>query len=91
MTPSRLPLALTLVVALALTLSACGRRGPLEAPPTAAAQAAAASGQPAAGQPIPEVAEADNDALTVSPIGTAKPRPAPAIIPNRPFILDSLL
>jgi predicted small lipoprotein YifL len=66
---------------LALSLSACGRRGALEPPPRATAPA----------PPAPP--ESTGGASTLpSPVGT--PRSAPRrgyTIPNKPFILDPLL
>jgi predicted small lipoprotein YifL len=70
----RLGLAITLAVALA----GCGRKGPLDLPPAAAAPAPAQ--QPATGT-----------GLMNPPIGAsapAQPQPGP---PNRPFLLDPML
>jgi hypothetical protein len=71
---------LSLVAALALTLTACGRKGPLDPPPTAGVTP---TEQPAVGPIAP-------------PIGSgAAPAPAPAnppsTPPNRPFLLDPML
>lgn len=67
---------------LVLSLTACGRRGPPEAPPAAAA----------AGVPAAEVRAVDP--MIAPPIGTAQPtedlQTLPTI-PDRPFILDGLL
>ena len=63
-----------------LGLSACGRRGALEPPPSASAQAAATQQATAGESTLP------------SPVGT--PRSAPRrgyTIPDKPFILDPLL
>ncbi|MBM6582504.1 lipoprotein [Microvirga sp. BT689] len=65
---------------LALSLSACGRRGALEPPPSASAQAQAQQESTVGASTLP------------SPVGT--PRSAPRqgyTIPNKPFILDPLL
>jgi len=67
---------------LVLSLTACGRRGPPEAPPAAAAVEAPAAN---VGSTSPMMAP---------PIGTAQPaedlQTLPTI-PDRPFILDGLL
>ena len=67
---------------LVLSLSACGRRGPPEAPPAAAAVEAPAGPARSA------------DPLLAPPIAGAQPaedlRSLPSI-PDRPFILDGLL
>jgi predicted small lipoprotein YifL len=78
---SQRPIRLLLVAgALALALSACGRRGALEPPPSATAPAAQPeAAQPAAG-PIPG-----------SPVGQARRRPGPIVPGNDPFILDAIL
>jgi len=71
----RLAVAMTLAAALA----GCGRKGPLDLPPSAAAT------------PAPEQQPAAGPGLLASPLGTgapAQPQPAP---PNRPFVLDPLL
>jgi predicted small lipoprotein YifL len=71
-------LRLTLVCAVAAALAGCGRKGPLDPPPVAAA--ATPAEQPAAGPLTP-------------PLGAAArpPAPAPSAPPNRPFALDPLL
>jgi predicted small lipoprotein YifL len=67
---------------LVLSLTACGRRGPPEAPPAAAA----------ADVPAAEVRTADP--MVAPPIGGARPaedlQTLPSV-PDRPFILDGLL
>ena len=72
-------LRLTLVGAVAAGLAACGRKGPLDLPPTAAAVPAE---HPAANPLVP-------------PIGGVGPRATPAQAnpspPNRSFVLDPLL
>ena len=70
----RLAVAMTLAAALA----GCGRKGPLDLPPSAAAA------------PQPEQ-QATGTGLLTAPIGgsaPAQPQPGP---PNRPFLLDPLL
>jgi predicted small lipoprotein YifL len=63
----------------ALSLSACGRRGALEPPPSASAPAA---------QPESTV----SDTALPSPVGTPRSTPRQGYtIPNKPFILDPLL
>jgi predicted small lipoprotein YifL len=69
---------LTLVGALAAGLAACGRKGPLDLPPTAAA----APAQQTTTSPL------------VPPIGSApttQPTQANPTPPNRSFVLDPLL
>jgi predicted small lipoprotein YifL len=75
--------ALILVSATALALSGCGRKGPLDLPPTASAQAplAAAPGEPVADQP-------SKPSLFTSSSNSAPPTPKG---PKRPFVLDPLL
>ena len=71
---------------LSLALAACGRRGALEAPPTASV---APNGQPAAPQ-----AEADDEeeGAAVVPGPTQKQKRSRAYnVPKRPFVLDPLL
>ncbi len=76
-----LSLTRTVLVAglIALSLSACGRRGALEPPPSASAPAA---------QPESAV----SDTALPSPVGTPRSTPRQGYtIPNKPFILDPLL
>jgi predicted small lipoprotein YifL len=70
---------------LSLALAACGRRGALEAPPTASV---APNGQPAAPQ-----AEADDEegAAVVPGQTQAQKRSRAYNVPKRPFVLDPLL
>ncbi|MBB4038387.1 putative small lipoprotein YifL [Microvirga flocculans] len=66
---------------LALSLTACGRRGALEPPPNASAQGAQGGQE-----------ETLNDATLPSPVGTPRSKPSQGYtIPNKPFILDPLL
>ncbi|HEX2134329.1 MAG TPA: hypothetical protein VHG30_00255 [Microvirga sp.] len=79
---SRLLCARILVVAGVLTipLAACGRRGALEAPPSAAASAQAQA------QPARE------ESTLPSPVGTPRrSHGAGFVVPRRSFILDPLL
>ena len=63
-----------------LSLSACGRRGALEAPPSASAATAETQQQAAGESTLP------------SPVGTPRSSPRQGYtIPNKPFILDPLL
>ena len=73
---TRMVLVAGLVV---LSLSACGRRGALEPPPSASAQTV---------QPESTV----SDTALPSPVGTPRSTPRQGYrIPNKPFILDPLL
>jgi predicted small lipoprotein YifL len=76
-----LPRALILAGLVVLALTACGRRGALEAPPDPAAAAAAPS------------AEQEREGTLPSPVGA--PRRSTArqgyVVPKEPFILDPLL
>ena len=69
---------LAVAITLAAALGACGRKGPLDLPPSAAAVP-------------PAQQQATGTGLLTSPIGggaPAQPQPGP---PNRPFLLDPLL
>lgn len=68
-----------LVVAgvIALTVSACGRRGAPMAPNGAAPEAEIQQSQPSFGPPTPGA--------------VAEPDIAPPVAPDRPFVLDALL
>ena len=76
--PVRLGRAFLVTGLIALALSACGRRGPLEAP------VASATGAPA-------VAEAAPGLVTPTPTAPTRARRTPITVPKDPFILDSLL
>ena len=71
---------LTLVCAVAAGLTACGRKGPLDLPPTASAAPAA---EPSAIGPL---APPIGSAAAPAPGSPANPPP-----PNRAFVLDPLL
>ena len=80
---SRLPFSRSILIAgaLVLGLSACGRRGALEPPPSAPAPRAQA----------PEASAAANSTLP-SPVGTPRATARQGYtIPDKPFILDPLL
>ena len=90
--------ALLMAGVLVLALSACGRRGPLEAPLTLAEQAAqqqSAQARQARQQAAAE--EADEEEIGRRQVLVPNPNPAPRrrsrayTIPNEPFILDPLL
>ena len=71
--PSRIVLVAGVV---ALALAACGRRGALEAPPSATAAQT----------------EAQQGGTLPSPVGTPRrARGTGFTVPNRPFVLDPLL
>lgn len=75
------PLLLSGAIVLALTVSGCGRRGPLEPPP----------GSVEAQQ---EAAEEKGETLsnvTIPPIGRGSRKTPPIRAPKEPFILDPLL
>jgi predicted small lipoprotein YifL len=84
-----------LVLAAALSLIGCGRRGPLEPPPGAPATNAPLTGVPdAAALPKNNTEMAPMDAASApaaGAAGSASPAPAPAKAPARPFPLDPLL
>ena len=76
-TPPRNPLRLMVItVLMGLALSACGRKGPLEPPPSAVEQA-----KPAA----------TADTGIMPPVGAKKPETKAAPPPDKPFFLDFLL
>jgi predicted small lipoprotein YifL len=87
---SRLPSARLILVAgaLVLGLSACGRRGALEAPPDPTAPNAGAQ----AATPG-QASQGEEDTTLPSPVG--RPRSSNSkrgyVIPKEPFILDPLL
>jgi predicted small lipoprotein YifL len=76
------PLRVTLLVGLmGLSLAACGRKGPLEAPPTA---------ENAVELPAEQVGGVPNT-LDASPVARTKKPDRGIIVPNTPFPLDPLL
>ncbi|GGK35391.1 LPS translocon maturation chaperone LptM [Salinarimonas ramus] len=80
MRAGRASVGLILLIATALTLSACGRRGALEPPPGAG---------PA---PLADEAAVPSDPLVNVPVGGPRqPESVPVAQPDRPFLLDILL
>lgn len=84
---SRLPLAraLPIVGLVALGLTACGRRGALEAPPDPLAPQVQAQSQTGNGE--------EANVTVPSPVGTPRQKGAKRgyVIPKEPFVLDPLL
>ncbi len=82
--PARHGWAIIVLSAAVLALAGCGRKGPLDLPPTASADAAAAA-----------QADADHEpgakASVYDPSYGANALPATPKGPKRPFILDPLL
>jgi predicted small lipoprotein YifL len=70
--------ALALAAVAALSLTACGRIGPLEPPPDASAEAKA---------PMPKADQVSAETLNPQ----MKPKIPPITPPNQPFFLDFLL
>lgn len=92
------PCALVFLGALALCLGGCGRRGPLEPPPGAAATNAPLTGAPDAFQGPKNSPESpsSNPAIAAEPDTVGKTEPAKALPQRapaapRPFFLDPLL
>jgi len=84
---SRLKLGRAVLVAglLALALAACGRKGPLEAPPNATN---------AIDLPDSQIGAVENDAATLgqTSIVARPPKASRAItVPEKPFVLDPIL
>lgn len=87
MLDSRLKLGRTLLVVglLAVALGACGRKGPLEAPPNASG---------AVDLPDDQIGAKENDPAS---LGSASVLAKPArtdrkiTVPNKPFVLDPLM
>jgi predicted small lipoprotein YifL len=78
--------ALVLLGATVLALGGCGRKGPLDLPPTASSQPPGA----AAVQGSPEVDQASKPSVFNSSYGTDTPAPTPKG-QKKPFVLDPLL
>jgi len=72
--------ALLLGLGLAVALGACGRRGPLEAPPVGRALPASEAAR-----------EQDQGPSTLSPVGRPRGNRQPITVPKEPFILDPIL
>jgi predicted small lipoprotein YifL len=68
----------------ALALAGCGRKGPLDLPPTASSQPAAVQGEPATAE------QASKPSVFNSSYGADAP-PAASKGSKRPFVLDPLL
>jgi predicted small lipoprotein YifL len=75
---------LVLLGVAALALGGCGRKGPLDLPPTASSQ------QPAAVQADPSADQVSKPSVFNSSYGADAPPAAPKG-PKRPFVLDPLL
>jgi predicted small lipoprotein YifL len=86
--PLRPIAAAVVLMAAGLALAACGRKGALDPPPSAALNPAAATARPSLGE--------ENENLAASQFGAPPPArrqavpPAPAA-PPRPFFLDFLI
>ncbi len=81
---------------IAVSVSACGRRGALEAPPdpnAVIAQKSAKKDQPTSKAQSVDNKDDDDDSDNdlSAPVGQAKKRPKGFVIPKDPFILDPLL
>lgn len=84
---SRLKIGRAVLVAslLALALGACGRKGPLEAPPNATGAIDLPDSQIGA-------VERDTDSLTQSSILARPPKASRQVtVPEKPFVLDAIL
>lgn len=75
------PLLLGSAMVLALALSGCGRRGPLEPPP----------GSVEAQQEAAEEKGEELSKVTIPPVGRGSRKTPPIRAPKEPFILDPLL
>ena len=78
--------AFLLLGATVLALGGCGRKGPLDLPPTASSQPPGT----AAVQGGPEVDQASQPSVFNSTYGANAPAPTPKG-PKKPFVLDPLL
>jgi predicted small lipoprotein YifL len=78
--------ALILVATSALALSGCGRKGPLDLPPSASAEQRAN-----AVQPDPTSPQQANQPNLFNPNSAAEAPPTAGRGPKRPFALDPLL
>lgn len=80
MRAKRVGVGLVVLVAAAMALSACGRRGAPEPPPQAGPG------------PLADEAAVPSDPLVTLPSPGAREPAAPAVaVPDRPFILDAIL
>ena len=75
---------LLLAAGLALTVSACGRKGPLEPPP---------GGKDIPGEENQQPSDREEQAQTslTNPLTQRPRRPPPIKAPNTPFVLDAIL
>ena len=71
-----------LLAAVALALAGCGRKGPLDLPPTASPESVAAAQANADHEPAPKPSLFDPN---------PEPSPAAPKVAKRPFLLDPLL
>lgn len=67
---------------LALTASACGRKGPLEPPP---------GGKDIPGEENQQPSDREEQAQSLNPLSQRPKRPPPVKPPNTPFVLDAIL
>lgn len=87
LTPARSSRVLVVTLGVALLLGACGRRGPLEPPPGAAA----------APEVTPSPTSVENQStpgsspITIAPVGKGKTKGQPITAPKQKFFLDPLL
>jgi predicted small lipoprotein YifL len=79
--------ALILLGTIALTLGGCGRKGPLDLPPTASGQQPTA----VAVQPDPTAAQQASQPNLFNPNSGSDQLPTAGKGPKRPFVLDPLL
>ena len=77
--------ALILLGTIALTLGGCGRKGPLDLPPSATAE------QRANAVPDPNVPQQANQPNLFNPNAQTDALPTAGKGPKRPFVLDPLL
>jgi predicted small lipoprotein YifL len=75
----------------ALTLAGCGRKGPLDLPPTASAPTANSANASAAASPSDTAAEAANKPSLFNPSYGADSSPRAPRGKKTPFVLDPLL
>ena len=74
--------SVVLLLAATLALAGCGRKGPLELPPTASPESVAAAQANADHEPAPKPSLFDPN---------PEPSPAAPKVAKRPFLLDPLL
>ena len=89
---STIPLALAVIVVAALGLSACGRKGPLDPPPSAAIPTGPVASSAPGGYSAPAGGTGGTPAETSAKTGfDARGNAVAPPGPNQPFILDPLL